>query len=247
MKIEEFAKNIKKKFDVCIELVNKKAHTFNGEQKDFLWYAPEENDYGYTWRGGDRWYSEKFDMSEVSNFEIYYEDREIYLTIVREYETHMIYLDEFREMYQDPAWGQMVFNHGIDAIRAGGEYSDAYMKLTSVLVNNEREICCSTSKMGPYGIAVTGDVCIASTSDVWSEVDPESGKRWIEDWSELITDPNDSYFINEGRIENNSYYGHDEIIVKNYNIEFIWVHKWCNQINDIIRFSEETGIPYFII
>jgi hypothetical protein len=108
------------------------------------------------------------------------------------------------------------FYHGFNAFFTGKPYEYKFNKLKD---NPHRQICTSTKYLGMMGVKVIGEVILASSYDLFSGIDIDTGERWFDsnDMDSIVYNYNDLELHEDDNEENN------EIIMRNIIITAIWI------------------------
>jgi hypothetical protein len=108
------------------------------------------------------------------------------------------------------------FYHGFNAFFTGKPYEYKFNKLKD---NPHRQICTSTKYLGMMGVKVIGEVILASSYDLFSGIDIDTGERWLEEENmEYLVQHYDELEHHWDDDEENN-----EIIMRNITITAIWI------------------------
>ena len=128
--------------------------------------------------------------------------------------------------------------HGFNAFFTGKPYD---YKFNTLMNNPHRQICTSTKYLGMMGVKVVGEVLMASSYDLFSGIDKETGRRWFDsnDIDNIVYDYNDLELHEDDDEENN------EIIMKNTKITAIWVTEDApNKLKELaVKLAKENDLP----
>lgn len=138
----------------------------------------------------------------------------------------------------------MVFSHGLDAfsVDENEKLEHALDHFAGIVNHPEWEICVSeeSQPLGNIGIACSGDVSIAATTDVYSYVkhgwrccDEEYEKYFVQSKKDLVPDP-------EG-------FGYIEAWIKVKNIEYVWIKSEYAFKEDAKKYFEGLGYEVRIV
>ena len=133
-----------------------------------------------------------------------------------------IYVNEVYERYGAPkGFDNVTLYHGFNAFCASKPYQ---YKFETLMNNPQRQICTSTKYLGMMGVTVVGDILMASSYDLGSWIDKDTGYRWFDsrDMDNIVFDYNDLEHHWDDNEENN------EIIVTNVKVTSIWVTSDAN-------------------
>ena len=128
--------------------------------------------------------------------------------------------------------------HGFNAFFTGKPYD---YKFNTLMNNPQRQICTSTKYLGYMGVKVTGDVLLASSYDLFSGIDIDTGERWFEEENmEYIVKHYDELEHHWDDDEENN-----EIIMKNTKITAIWITSDApNKLKALaLELSEKHNLP----
>ena len=141
-------------------------------------------------------------------------------------------------MEQPTGFDNVTLYHGFNAFCSMKPYD---YKFKTLMNNPQRQICTSTKYLGMMGVTVTGTVLMASSYDLCSSVDKDTGRRWFDsrDIDNIVSDYSELEHHWDDDEENN------EIVVTNVKITGIWVTSDANNsIRDIaIRLAKEYNLP----
>ena len=130
------------------------------------------------------------------------------------------------------------FFHGFNAFFTGKPYEYKFNKLKD---NTHRQICTSTKYLGMMGVKVTGDVLLASSYDLFSGIDKETGERWLEEenMQYLVKHYDELEHHWDDEEENN------EIIMKDITITAIWITSDApNKLKELAaKLAKENNLP----
>ena len=128
--------------------------------------------------------------------------------------------------------------HGFNAFFAGKPYDYKFNKLMN---HPERQICTSTKYLGMMGVKVIGEVILASSYDLFSGIDIDTGERWFDsnDMDSIVYNYNDLELHEDDNEENN------EIIMRNIKITAIWVTSDApNKLKELaIKLAKDNNLP----
>ena len=130
-----------------------------------------------------------------------------------------IYCSEVASKRKPTGFDGVVLYHGFNAFFSGKPYE---YKFNQLMKNPQREICTSTSYLGMMGVTIEGEILVASSDDLCSDVD-ENGRFFYEsDMDSIVYDYADLDLHIGENDENN------EIIIKNTKITGIWITSDAN-------------------
>jgi hypothetical protein len=119
--------------------------------------------------------------------------------------------------------------HGIAAYNRVGMDSvgDYLVRFQSINANPEWQICCSSRPIGEIGAVIDGDVLCASNMDLYTEIDPDNGRRYFDGSRYRAT-----HLVDNASELDPTVWSHDEIVTHNNYIRYIWVY---DQASDTIK------------
>ena len=119
--------------------------------------------------------------------------------------------------------------HGIAAYNKVGMDSvgDYLVRFQSINANPEWQICCSSRPIGEIGAVIDADVLCASNMDLYTEIDPDNGRRYFDGSRYRAT-----HLVSHANELDSTVWSHDEIVTHNNSIRYIWVY---DQASDTIK------------
>lgn len=126
--------------------------------------------------------------------------------------------------------------HGFNAFHSSKPFE---YKFNTLKAHPERQICTSTKYLGLMGVLVEGDILMASSYDLCSEVD---GNRRYFNKMDLYNLVDDYEFLELHEDDNEE---NNEIVVTNVKITAIWVTSDApNKLKALaMRLAEENNLP----
>ena len=134
-----------------------------------------------------------------------------------------------------------IYSHGVAAFRTSGEKNEAVERLEN-LEAIDGEICCSwkTQKLGSVGAYVTGNVTLASNSDIASFI--EDGERKFK-----FDECYDESLISSKAELDLDYDYNTEFWLKDVKIVGIWVdtNQWKGSTLPLKRLAKKMNVKLF--
>lgn len=124
--------------------------------------------------------------------------------------------------------------HGIAAynsytMKSVGDY---FVRCQNIKDHPEWQICCSSRPIGEIGVVIDGDVLCASNMDLYTEIDPDNGRRYFDGSRYRAT-----HLVNYANELDSTVWSHDEIVTHNNTIRYVWVYDQASQaIKDYGKF-----------
>ena len=239
MKLEKFLNELSNISNIDIWITVEYICDKCGEKKYESWHWGHDDSIFY-W--SVPWSEEHFDVNlethEVDPWNPQeYETWEI--TVPCEYGTcedcsSNVPCEDFKNFY-DEEWNTSVFHHGVTAFN---KEEDGLQRIIDLSNCADLQICTSTEMIGDYGISVSGTTLVASSEDLWSTINKDTGKRYFNaEEHSIVYDINDLYDISGD---------HNEIVITNYSIEAIWCKEFVNdETKEILKsLAECLGVFY---
>lgn len=132
------------------------------------------------------------------------------------------------EMRKPEGFEDMILMHGLCALSRTC-IIQGIKHAVKVLDDPTYETCCSTTPIGPVGLAVKADVITASNTDLYTRVDYANGHRYFDDDEDNMR----NLIFHAKDLAPNEYGINDEMVTVNNRLEYIW-------INTKIATEEET-------
>lgn len=139
---------------------------------------------------------------------------------------HRIYCDE---CIPPTGFEKVTKYHGIAAYNVAGldTVGDYLVRFQSINANPEWQICCSSRPIGNIGAVIDGDVLCASNMDLYTDIDPDNGRRYFDGSRYRAT-----HLVSDASELDSTVWSHDEIVTHNNSIRYIWVY---DQASDTIK------------
>lgn len=151
-----------------------------------------------------------------------------------------VFAENFSANYNSKEWRETEFHHGVVAYSMEESVGSYFQRIRDLHTCKTMQICTSTRRIGCLGVSVKGEVLLATDDDMWSRIDPDTGKRYIE------------YDQNQGSIVFNTFdlwergreNDHTEVIMTNYQITAIWYTPNCREFvkKEAIKIAAEIGL-----
>lgn len=152
----------------------------------------------------------------------------------------IVYCDE---MPRPEGFEDVMLYHGLD----GFFEANIEFKLNNLMSNPQYQICTTTDpKRSTVGVIVEGTVLTACNIDMFSQIDRQTNRRYIE------LDEYDSVAKNIIHYADqiiNPYADNNEIIMTNYKVVGLWAREEANEedLQTVVEFAIENNLPFYPI
>ena len=128
-----------------------------------------------------------------------------------------VYCDE---LDKPEGFESVTLYHGIAAYNAEdmSSPSDYTGRVYDIIRNPEWQICCSTRPIGDIGIVVKGDVLCASNVDLYTDIEPDTGRRYL-----LKCNYGYKFMVSHADELDSSKWSHDEVVTRHSTVRYVWV------------------------
>lgn len=152
-----------------------------------------------------------------------------------------MYCDQFKPVGFD---GLLLY-HGTQAYYKCTD-EEAIQRIRNINENINWQICSSTRPIGNIGIAIKAEVLCASNADLCSQIEKDTGRRYIPDYMEQYRA---QYIINNINELDETKWSHTEMITTNNVIEYVWVsNKAPEEIKiNAMNLAYELNVGYLIV